>query len=75
MGFAYLAANITISGPQLLGAGGFVGALIVAATANSKLLVEGLPMVAERFLKRQREEGKREGREEGQNSQQKMREE
>ena len=47
---------------RLLDSGEFIAALIVASTANSILLVEGIPMVAERFLKRQKNEGIREGR-------------
>lgn len=70
-GICYLGWQLWSANLRLLDSGEFVAALIVAATANSILLVEGIPMVAERFLKRQRDEGKREGR----NSQQKKWEE
>ena len=42
-----------------------LGALIVIATANSILLVEGIPMVAERYLNRRWQEGRQEGLQEG----------
>ena len=64
-GLAYLGFQLWSSDIVVLDSGEFMAALIVTATANSILLVEGIPMVAERFLKRQREEGRKEGREEG----------
>ena len=66
-GICYLGLQFWLENLRLLDSGEFVAALIVAATANSILLVEGIPMVAERFLKRQKNEGIQEGR----NSQQK----
>ena len=70
-GICYLGLQFWLENLRLLDSGEFVAALIVAATANSILLVEGIPMVAERFLKRQRDEGRQEGLSEGRNSQQK----
>ena len=61
-GLAYLGFQLWSSNVVVLDSGEFMAALIVTATANSILLVEGIPMVAERFLKRQREEGRTEGR-------------
>ena len=66
-GLSYLAFQHSQGGMEFPASGGLVGAIIAAAIVNSILLVEGIPMVAERFLKRQREEGKKEG----QSSQQK----
>ena len=40
--------------------------LVIVATTNSILLVEGIPMVAERYLERRFQEGKAEGEETGQ---------
>ena len=65
VGWAYLGFQLWSSNVEVLDSGEFMAALIVTATANSILLVEGIPMVAERFLKRQREEGREEGRTEG----------
>ena len=39
--------------------------LVIVATTNSILLVEGIPMVAERYLERRFQEGKAEGEETG----------
>ena len=65
VGWAYFGFQLWSSNVEVLDSGEFMAALIVTATANSILLVEGIPMVAERFLKRQREEGRTEGRAEG----------
>ncbi len=45
--------------------------LIIIATANTILIVEGVPMLAERYLKRRYQEGQQEGRREGQQENQK----
>jgi len=43
-----------------------VAPIIIAATANTILLVEGIPMVAEQFLKRREARGEERGRRETQ---------
>jgi hypothetical protein len=48
-----------------LDAAKLVPALIITATTNAILIVEGIPMVAERYLERRFQEGEKKGREEG----------
>jgi hypothetical protein len=43
-----------------------IAPLIIAATAHSILIVEGVPMVAERYLRRRQRVGREEGRRETQ---------
>ncbi len=42
-----------------------IAPLIVASTAHGILIVEGVPMVAEQFLRRREERGEKRGREQG----------
>ena len=47
-------------------------ALVVLAAAHSIILVEGIPMLAERYLKRRYEEGQAEGEKKGRAANQKL---
>ena len=50
---------------KLLDAGALATALIIMSTAHAVVIVEGIAMLAESFLKRRYEAGLQEGREEG----------
>ena len=50
---------------KLLEAGALVTALIIMSTAHAVVIVEGIAMLAESFLKRRYEAGLQDGREEG----------